>query len=869
MNNSINASDLSTVTDKFSNVVFEDQRLPISQSVLTNQSLDSSLAYTHSISESNWTLQDILNRPINLGTFPWNITDSPLTTLASFVLPHDIFTPSLVSQIISMMTYLRTGFEITIQINGTKFHQGRLIAVWFPQSFTNSGTIINNQYLTNNAHVKAAADTSESVVLTIPYAATTAAWSRFNLNQGDLFGNLNIYVLNQLYTGTGSSPGINFTVYLRMINPQINVPVDPSAISSYFGSHNLNKSSLINSKPLPTDHKYYPNENVIIEPQGGLSDAAGAIGSAASTAMALETGNPIAAITSGLSTVEKTVSAISNITAGNFDKPNEAQFPSPFIRRIINNPSLGVGQDSIAEHNLYPFSSHSVPLNYLSSDQDDMFLKELQKRPCLFETVDWDETDTSGTFLYEIPICPTYFFTGDPSRIKHSWTSFIGQLFCLWRGSIKLKLEFVGSQFHSGRILVAIIPHQVAFNQVASTIESETQSPYVVWDIKESHELIIDTPWNVNVPFLNSPTTNTINTSTDFLALTVDQSASCQVRLRVLNELAGPVGAMNSAQINIWVSSDGVEYSRLRGPYDTQLYQLYDVLTPGGSFDNDAIVEPQSGDNTGVNMQRDETISSEAPDMMLNKIPEIPNPYFLGEQFNHFKDLLRRSVDMIGSISLPTTPVGQVGVIQIPVMPSVGPLLMSLTAPPGNTLLTYSPSWLAAISQCYCFWSGKLNFKIIIEQNSNSTPIYFQTIYQPDKYVDVNTFTTGTFLQALVVNGYANDYSVSFIQPAIEVSIPWSQPNPVALTNYSGQAITPFATPVPASNYALQQYSNGTLQIHYCTQGGSTSSTMKIYMSVGDDFQLYYPTSPPMMMLGPGTPPSETQKYVGKKKGQN
>lgn len=826
----MDSSDLQTTTIQETNVVFEEQRQPVPRSTLSAMTLNPQTAIAQTIQEIPWQLKDIMSRPMRLDTFTWNTTDTVNSVLYRANLPSGILSPSLQMSVISFMTYVRSGFDLILEINSTKFHQGRLLMSWFPAVYdtalVNSG-LLNTQVLTSLPHVKVAADTSETAILTVPYANISSAWSRFDYNSN--LGGLVITPLNELQTTDTTAASVTVTLYVKFNSPVMNVPVDPSATS-------FNQRAFVKAQSLSTV----------------ISTASSAVRAFAS----IEEGDVAGAITSGISTIEGAGNILSSISGSNADKPNENQFPDQFIRRVINNPSLGVGQDAVNELSIYPHVQHSVPHDYLGSLQDDMGMKELQKRASVYETFNWVDTLSTGSLLFTIPVCPNYYFQGSSVHIQPTWTTFVGNMFTMWRGSLSFRFEFVGSQFHTGRLLIGFVPGQTAVNSVSNSLEAYQQSPCLIWDIKENHEIEFETPWTVSLPWLNNPSSQKLALAGyDFTNYRLADSISGQIRIYVQNPLATNSSFVSNADINVWVSSDKVEYRRLRSPD----FALWNYASPfNGTFNQSASVKPQS--NTGVLIQQDQEESMSAPNMKLGNTSVVPDVLFLGESTSHFKDILRRYSEIDYHV-VKCPAVGVSGFLTYPVFPFL-PVDVNNTAGINNPW--FSQSWIPYISSAYSFWSGKLNFKIIIEPLIDYFPITFTVYHAPDLYYDVaSTDGSGTVpTNWSLLSSYASVYSTSVIQPAIEVVVPWSQPYPVARVNPFGLSNTP--TPPSFDNPSLGSMVNGTLIVAYrCPVGytpGTSAFGIRLMMSVGDDFQLYYPTFPPQMASIITLPPKEKPK---------
>lgn len=831
-------SNSETMTREYTNVAMFEQREPITETTQEKPTLGNAIALPPTISDNAWQLADIMKRPVLVGVVPWSVAQGVAAGLTTFSYPNVLSSAYMQANVLSIMTYLRAGLRIDVLVNGTPFHQGRLIGAWYPSPRGTFSVPLSNDrmQLTTANHMKISAETSETASLIIPYNNVYSMWTRFRTMS---IGTFSLQVLNPLFVGTGGASQVEVSIYISMIDPQLHVPISP--VDAFLYGDSLCDAM---DRVLPYSSNLHAQSD-----RGGISALIGAGKSAATAFAAIETGNVVGAISEGISAVESIVEGIPKILGGNFDFPNEAQFPVMMVRQTIPNPALGVGQDSSREMNLYPHTHHAVSGLVAGTDADDMDLLQLVQRPCLYTTLTWTAAMNSAANLLSQSVGPAWFAnsTSNPGTsvasfsYSSSWLSFVANSFALWRGSIRFRLEFIGAEFLSGRLLVVFVPMQTALPTQPTLLSTVMQSPHYVWDIKETHELIVDCPFNVSTPWLNVAGAN-ITPDTNSVANY--ETASGRLYIYVLNQLVGNPSISPNAQINVWVSGGpNIDFRKPkieRGTYLQARQHYPSVLHAESDNAGSSISQKKVKEAKAIVLQFGDSIVA---------TPELP---FLGERCS-LKDMLRRSTRVL-SLTVPVSASNSWG-ISLPVTPFLESLVNStnpLYSSGGNDFCL-AQSYLSYYNSAFRYWSGKIRYNIVVSSQSSSVaPAHVLVGHLYDKYMPFSNSVVGNYTGDGLPNApdlaaqtnYPVDYFDTYVQPAISIVVPWAQANEVCSTD---PYFSDFSGAPSRADRTFKDMLNGTLVLNFINP--IQAYRVDIWMSAGDDFAFSQPVQVPTVIM--------------------
>lgn len=520
-----------SVTSSTGNITFVDER-PVDSASLHTGTETFSRDVHNDIAENDWTLRKVLTREYPLKTFDWKVTDKWSTFLYTNGVPKIITDDPncMITRQLQFFSFLRAGIKIRVQLNGTKFHCGRILVYFKPITWDDD--VKDNFYsITCYPHFFLDASVSNSGELTIPF---THLLSHFSQESKTLFndsintlGSINIRVYNPLQAAAKSSQSMSGQIYVSLADPYVHLPTYNIAKFSYGNGYMqglesfLKKAagSLVNSG-LGLADKY----------TGGLVTGAG--------------------------------DAICNLL-GICDKPLDPTSAAPVINRTIAPLSHGAGLDRSTRLGLSPIAQTNTSPEVLGAVDSDFNLLTLCKIPCLLDQVDWTENNTPGTKLFDMMVTPTYmsysqYFADASGRFTNYYPTmlaYVSRAFCLWRGSLKVKIQVVATQFHSGRLALVYDPHGTHDVNLTDLDRNKSHN-VIIMDIEEKQELVVELPNFMVKPWLRCDKFRADSNLVDKVGISNPSYLDCDMagvfRIFVINKLVRPDNVTDKVQINIF-----------------------------------------------------------------------------------------------------------------------------------------------------------------------------------------------------------------------------------------------------------------------------------------------------------------------------
>lgn len=483
---------------------------------------------------------------------------------------------------------VRGTFCIKVTSNATPFMQYRLLLHYLPCT-ENTITTDVSYVVSHNANL--ATKTTQhhveldargtSVVMKMPYITPYSFYDRTNY-----LGNWGTYylsVVSPFATGTGDVSA-TLSVYTWFEDFDLAAPMVPQSdgnprVSSRRKLVKLDKETV--EKPISTSLR------------------------------AITIASDALSVIPSLTGIATTVSWASNIAAGvasyfGYSKIPLASEPVVVVQQLNRYAPCADGIDSsvpmtLTHDNKIAFSDMCVP-----DGIDESSFTYLKSIYSLTRTITWAEADSSGTLLVNQPINPysVGFITNQVRNAKTcSYISgppitTLSRLFNQWRGGIRVRLSFVKTQFHTGRLEVVFTPSKFLPNP--PTTSSSTASLREIVDLSSTNELELVLPYYVNQNYLS------MNDNSGFLTI------------RVLNGLRSPDTVANSVPILMYFS--GASDFEFQCPRPTTSLPF----------------SPQSG--AGVDMTASHVIGGDPSHSISTKYSESS----VGEHFTSVKQLLTR-----------------------------------------------------------------------------------------------------------------------------------------------------------------------------------------------------------------------------------
>lgn len=503
------------VTTQATNVQFQDSKNVVEETGNTGGDiLTNSLAGLRGIQENPWSVSQVMSRPLRTFGGSWDKTQVVGTKLATLRIPEDILPDgSMALGVLRQFSFFRSGFRFRLQVNGTRFHQGR-VAMFFAPNINDVETHLDlyRCCISTMPHVFLDASESNSGELVVPYLDYAHFRNINNLIDDVPLGRLFIVVFNQLNAADSASPELGITLWSSFENCDLKVP----SFSKFLAQ---------------SGRSLQQSEGLL----GSLFN--GVISGIGST------------IKSG---VDSIIPGGGQVLKDMFrDKPNINAVQNPIISKTTSNLAYGVGVDNSDRLSLFPFSSTQNEVEVSTEVEDMQDLRKLVQIPSFYKTITWSDGQVAGTVLHTESADPhfvDFVVEGGHTVSSPSLLTYVSRPFGRWAGSLKMRLEFIATQFHTGRLLIAFVPGD--FDDL--DINTAMNAPNVVVDLQEAHEFDFEIPWVSKTPMKqNAPSLQPILT---------EEYSTGRVHIFVLNRLVRPDNVASSIDINLFVAG-GDDYT--------------------------------------------------------------------------------------------------------------------------------------------------------------------------------------------------------------------------------------------------------------------------------------------------------------------
>nr|UYL95406.1 MAG: polyprotein [Beijing Picor tick virus 1] len=264
--------------------------------------------------------------------------------------------------------------------------------------------------------------------------------------------------------------------------------------------------------------------------------------------------------------------AICNLL-GICDKPIDPVSAGPIINKTVAPLCHGAGLDRSIRLGLSPLSQTDTTPAVLGAIDSDFDITTLCKIPCLVGQPEWTTTINPGDKIFDMPVTPVYVsstqISTDPtSRIANyspTMLAYISRAFCLWRGTLKLKIQVIKTQFHSGRLALVYDPHGTHDVNLTNFNYNKSHN-IIIMDIQEQQELTIELPYFAIKPWLRCDRFRSDANLVDASGIINPSYLDCDVagvfRIYCLNGLVRPDNVTDKIQINVLMyAGDNFELS--------------------------------------------------------------------------------------------------------------------------------------------------------------------------------------------------------------------------------------------------------------------------------------------------------------------
>nr|ULF99948.1 MAG: hypothetical protein 2 [Marnaviridae sp.] len=544
----------------------------------------------------NVGLEEYLSRPVRIASFTWNESDTPGTSVSYN--PWQLFfnTVDIKNKLFSY-AWLKCDLKLKVMINASPFYFGANLCSYQPLPNFHSGGITNDtgtRYfipLSQRPHIWIYPQNNEGGEMTLPFL-WPKNWINTLRNQDFIdMGSLNFRVVCPLDSANGvSASGVTVSIYAWAENVVLSGPTYAQLLQSdeYRSTSVSSMASAVAStmrslSKIPVIGKY---------------------------ATATQIG------------AEAVAQVASNLGFSNPPVINDVQPLKP-----VNVPPLSSAEIS------YPIEKLTIdPKNELSVDpsliglgsEDELSITHLCGRESYITQFPWTTTDAADDLLFNTVITPSMFDIDSTGKSYMTPMCWVSNAFQYWRGDIIIRLRFICSQYHRGRIRVIYDPSGNSSQNILNNVSTQTAVFNEVIDLTKDTNVEIRVPYNQDFAWLKciQPTAQSQVPFTSGSSTLWNHQPSFSngvLAVRCVTALSAPV---LSSTVRCVVSVRAAENFELAAPYD--LNQRYSYFV----------------------QQSEEYEETESHQIVAGHAPSIPAPgRFLinhGESIVSLRQLLRR-----------------------------------------------------------------------------------------------------------------------------------------------------------------------------------------------------------------------------------
>jgi hypothetical protein len=519
--------------------------------VTTKSYAQQSSEHIVSVENCTYTLADILNRPIDVASFNYSVADSQDSIIMDLRFPDTIYAQQLWNSKMVDFRFFKCCLEFKFVANCQKFDAGKLWIYWEPNPPV--GTVLESQSWPSNytgyngVELDLASD--ESIVFRVPFISSNTHVDMLEGNSFTSWGRLRCRVLNTFQTA--SSTSCDVTVYLHLTQLQLKTPTTNNVLPFLASDKRIRpKRERIKAAMSAGIQGQMGDSERATRNDGPISKVAGLVSKVSSGISSF--GIPyISGAANTLSWISAMVGKVAS--ALGYSKPLSDQLLAP----MQNIPGKGFTNFDKLDNSVK--LAHTT-LNAVRSgtsdfgvEDDEMDLKYIARRMCVVDRFLWSDAYPEDTMIGFVPVTPGWCSStaGPPVTFRPTVIGYVGSMFDLWRGAVRIKLSFVKNEFYAGRLVAAFFS--------GTTLPTASDLPYlprVVIDLQKKSEYTLCVPFISNTHYKKFHLTD--GTNGDL----TQNSILGYLTFFVLNRLKHPANVSASISANVWLGMcDDIEFA--------------------------------------------------------------------------------------------------------------------------------------------------------------------------------------------------------------------------------------------------------------------------------------------------------------------
>lgn len=483
------------------------------------------------------TLAEFLSRPVKIWSKTWTVADSAAANVSSFNPWNLFFSDARIKYKLNNWAFIRCNLKVRFLINASPFYYGAAMVTYAPcanmvQSIASDGMkeLIN---YSQRPRVMIYPQMNEGAEITLPFF-WPAQYVRCAVAQDftDL-GIMHLHYATQLQSATGVT-GAGIT------------------IQAYAWAEDVTLCGPTASLALQAKDEYAPN--------GIISAPASAIASAASKL------NKVPIIGKYARATEIGANAVSQIAKmfGFTDVPQIGDVQGVQTRAVPPLASTEIGfpteKLTVDAKNELTIDPSAVGL----ASTDELAVANIAQKESYLTKFSWSTGDASSSLLFNMGVAPSLMYnaTAVPETVYMTPLAWLSTMHSFWRGDIIVRLRFLATQYHKGRVRISYDPTGAIYNDPVS--ESVVMTKIVDLDKETDVELRIPfsqhVAWCRNILGASMNTTN-IKWGTSATNFHIDGITNGCITVRVSNALSAPVASSTIHCLVFVRGADNMEFA--------------------------------------------------------------------------------------------------------------------------------------------------------------------------------------------------------------------------------------------------------------------------------------------------------------------
>jgi len=800
---------------------------------------------------SDHDLKSFLQRPVVVYSSSWSTSQGTGTLITSLPAPQTLLQSiPMVSQKISGFLGLRSKIVCRLQVNATRFQQGRLLLMFFPQSDVMSvkyaQCLDSPMNFTQLPRVDFDAASDTEVILEIPYISPYLAYNTVSGLGG--MGTFNLLVYSPLTVATSETTA-EITMWMHMEDIELYFPTVPNP--TYVPQAGGRMRRRLKFGHDVEEEEAQVSSGPISSTLGTISTVADALGNIPALS---SIARPAAWATNIMA---KTASAFGFSSPLNQDRAVVAAqkqlIGSTNCDYADNSHALGVSASNHIEH---------LP-GFAGVDKDEMSFAHILSIPTWYETVAWADSVQPLNSLFNISVGPRVFrtsFSYGPDTCSYNTpVGYVSNWFKYYRGSFTFHFKFVKTEFHSGRLQFSFLP---GYSGTPPTL-TDANCAFIhkeIVDIRYTTEFKITCPWVSTTPWLDCNTTYG------------------NLSVNVINELRHPDTVPSTIQLIVEVScSPDFEFSV---PYNPKLYPWIHnpaVVIPAAPSVS-IPVESAAAQSIKVEAQ----IGEDSTGHIESSAVPLPSPssigttsitsdfmsssrYTIGESICSLRQLLKRStlINLTNQTDFGNFLLTQPWALLAGYNTTAG-IIYGYFTNIGTNQVSGVQDYLSAFAPCYQLMRGSIRLKLLNYLQPIEVMKASLVVYELPADNSTTSMQYADFAQLYSTTGFSTDHpnlieyspiaAPAGINPNLEVSVPFYSQFQSVYTYSDAERLNPAKT----TNYSPTELP---AKVVFTSPNTQVIDTCGILRRVGDDFSLGFWTGALALTDGTRNPLLTTQLW--------